>query len=97
MKPRKTAYDKITALIRLSPNSATLKTALRHFGDDALVRELQRRDAMPKLDVPARNMGDNELVAECLDRDMLVIDARELKEAIDAKDWDAILELYWAS
>ena len=97
MKPRKTAYDKISELIQLSPNSATLKTALRHFGDDALLRELQRRDAMPKLDNPVRHMGDSELIAECLDRDMLVIDTQELKRVIDAKDWDAILELYWRS
>ena len=95
MKPRKTAYDKIAALIQLSPNSATLKTALRHFGDGALLRELQRRDAMPKFDNPAGHMSDNDLIAECLDRDMLVIDASELKRAIDAKDWDAILALYW--
>ena len=95
MKPRKTAYEKILVLVQHSPNSATLKTALRHFGDAALLRELQRRDAMPKLDNPAGHMGDSELIDECLDRDMLVIDARELKQAIDAKDWNAILELYW--
>lgn len=95
MKPRKTAYDKIAALIQIAPNSATLKKALRHFGDDALLRELQRRDAMPELDNPAGHMGDSKLIAECLDRGMLVIDADELKWAIDAKDWDTILELYW--
>ena len=97
MKPRKTAYEKILALVQHNPNNATLKTALRHFGDDVLLRELQRRDAMPKLDNPVRHMGDSELIAECLDRDMLVIDAREFKRVIDAKDWDAILELYWSS
>ena len=97
MKPRKTAYEKILALVQHNPNNATLKTALRHFGDDVLLRELQRRDAMPKLDNPVRHMDDSELIAECLDRDMLVIDTQELKRVIDAKDWDAILELYWSS
>lgn len=37
MKPRKTTYEKILPLVQHSPNNATIKTALRHFGDDALL------------------------------------------------------------
>jgi len=42
---KKTAWEKIEPLIKLNPNNAYVRTALRHFDDEALRRELQRRNA----------------------------------------------------
>ena len=93
-KLRKTSYDKIRELIQICPNGPYLKTALKHFSDAALLRELQRRNALP----PSKSTGhftSAALVAECAERDMCVASLSELKQAIDNKDWSVIEAIYW--
>lgn len=94
-RTRKTAYEKIEHLLRIDPNLQQLKIALRHFSDEALVRELQRRDAMPQEGDKAY-LNNNELLQELRDRDLNLADRQELRECIETKDWERVEALYWS-
>jgi len=86
---KKTAWEKIEPLIKLNPNSAYVRTALRHFDDEALRRELQRRNATGN-DGASRmaQVNDELLWQEIADRELLRLLTRELEAAIDSRNWE---------
>ena len=90
---KKTAYEKITELVQLNPNTATVKSALKHFTDAMLLRELQRRGAMP--DAPEVTiLTDAELRREYREREMREFDLQKLRQAIELKNWALVEDVY---
>jgi len=95
MPARKTAYEKILPLIQLHPDHGLIKTALSHFSDEALLRALQRRNALPAVTENLGAFGDDEIRKEYYARGMNDWIKRRLKEAIDKKSWEAVNDLLW--
>jgi len=103
------AYYKMSLAMRTRPNSAEMKTSLRYFPDDVLIREVQRRKALMKLPelktdgepvveqkVLVNWIWDDTLVEECKYRDLDCLSLNTIAEfeaAIDTGNWEAITEL----
>ena len=100
-------YDRIKALMALSPNSKEIKRALHHISTESLLRELQRRNAMPP--IPKKDdedidhtqligwLGDDTLAEECERRDISVTNpeaVRLIMRGIDQRDWGEVEEGY---
>lgn len=63
---RKTKYEKLLPLIVCNPNHAFIKTAFRYIGDDAILREAQRRDLVSCENIS--NASDTEIEQEAKER-----------------------------
>ena len=91
---RKTKYDKLLPLIVNNPNHAVIKTAFRYIGDDAILREAQRRGLVSCENIS--NASDDEIEREAreryifqemreeLERIYLCDDASQLRTFIDS-------------
>jgi hypothetical protein len=95
MKNQAKAYEKISLLLKLNPQSREMKTALKHFSSAALIAELQRRDEMPPNDHPTAWLDNTALSLEAQERDFLLIDKNAYKEAIDNEDLESLVAFYW--
>ena len=103
------AYEKIRMLFKTNPNAPEMRTALRHFDSKVLLRELQRRNAMPpmpKLEAdgiviePSQILGwtdDDSIRQECERRDIWVANpdaVMDIAYGINNKTWDQVKEGY---
>jgi hypothetical protein len=102
-------YHKMALEISMRPNAAQMRTALRCFPDDVLIREMQRRNAMPEFPelkdgedaiIPPKTIlswtDDESLLDECRERDLSIFSNETLAKfeaAIDVHNWEAIKEL----
>jgi len=92
MPKKKTAYEKILPLVQLSPDNPTLRTALRHFGDDVLLREVQRRNArnQDQAENPLNDVDNNTLQKEWAARSMDDDVISALHVAVNEGNWDKV-------